>query len=57
MSGAAAPTKTGTSTPAISAVSNAVPNVGRGKGHQDRDGVVGGGVGVDEEIAHGSDVC
>ena len=28
-------------------------HVGRGKRHQDRDGVVGGGVGVDEEIAHG----
>ena len=27
-------------------------HVGRGKRHQDRDRVVGGGVGVDEEIAH-----
>ena len=30
-------------------------HVGRGERHQDRDGVVGSGVGVDEEIAHGTD--
>ena len=30
------------------------PDARLGKRHDDRDGVIGGGVGVDEEIAHGS---
>ena len=29
------------------------PHIGRRERHDDRDGVVGGGVGVDEEVAHG----
>ena len=29
------------------------PDVGLGERHDDRDGVVGGGVGVDEKVAHG----
>ena len=32
------------------------PDVGLGERHDDRDGVVGGGVGVDEKVAHSSKV-